>query len=170
MTILFFRHDLDSISTDIVLFYPNTLFALFPGVPLQVSHLKAACEDTSERTLLVITDELCSKRSLPVGVPSACWPNVVRHYPFNADRWRRTVNTWYHSGDLKDMQWLSHVSMKTLIQRKYCTFPDKSSNPRPHQIDRVPAFRPESELELRRHRRISRRSGYNRVKLFVYHQ
>ncbi|CAM9874089.1 unnamed protein product, partial [Ectocarpus fasciculatus] len=54
--------------------------------PYQASHLQAACEDPTETTVLIISDETCRTSGLPAGVPPACWSNVVRAFPFNHDR------------------------------------------------------------------------------------
>lgn len=62
---------------------------LFVRVPTQVSHLKAACEDLTERTLSLISDETCRAIALPPRLPTACWANVLRHYPYNAARYIR---------------------------------------------------------------------------------
>ncbi|CAN0532359.1 unnamed protein product, partial [Ectocarpus sp. 12 AP-2014] len=51
--------------------------------PHQMSHLKAACEDPTERTLLLVTDETCLNLYLPTKLPGGCWSNVARNYPYN---------------------------------------------------------------------------------------
>lgn len=82
-----------SLSTMAISVIPDTKLCFTYAWPAgQVSHLKAACEDTSERTVLFITDETCVFRQLPSGLPPACWPNVVRHYPYNAPRWENIEN------------------------------------------------------------------------------
>eukprot|EP00752_Nemacystus_decipiens_P013271 g11759.t1 len=53
----------------------------------QVTHLEAACEDPSETTVLVMSDETCRRGDRPpLGLPPACWSNVVRMFPFNTPR------------------------------------------------------------------------------------
>ncbi|CAN0261209.1 unnamed protein product [Ectocarpus sp. 12 AP-2014] len=54
-----------------------------PDPNQQMSHLKAACEDPTERTLLLVTDETCLNLYLPTKLPGACWSNVARNYPYN---------------------------------------------------------------------------------------
>ncbi|CAM9390189.1 unnamed protein product, partial [Hapterophycus canaliculatus] len=49
----------------------------------QISHLRAACEDPSETTVLFMVDEVCQRPGVPKGMPAACAKNVVRIYPFN---------------------------------------------------------------------------------------
>lgn len=53
---------------------------------IQESHLRAACDDKDETTIMVITSEACGKINLPGGVPPACGANVVYTYPFNDNR------------------------------------------------------------------------------------
>ncbi|CAM9626304.1 unnamed protein product [Scytosiphon promiscuus] len=51
----------------------------------QASHLKAACEDESETTVLMVVDETCQYRAQPRKVPVEC-SNFVRIYPSNIIR------------------------------------------------------------------------------------
>lgn len=49
--------------------------------------MEAACQDPSETTVMVISDETCRRGDgLPWGVPTSCWPNVIRAFPFNTPR------------------------------------------------------------------------------------
>ncbi|CAM9294234.1 unnamed protein product, partial [Hapterophycus canaliculatus] len=60
----------------------------------QASHLKAACEDESENTVIVIVDETCQWSTRRRNVPLEC-SNFVRIYPSNIVRWeehRRTAH------------------------------------------------------------------------------
>lgn len=52
----------------------------------QVTHLQAACEDPSVRTIMMNTDETCKYTPLSDTLPASCWTNIVRHYPVNAER------------------------------------------------------------------------------------
>ncbi|CAB1096925.1 unnamed protein product [Ectocarpus sp. CCAP 1310/34] len=54
--------------------------------PYQASHLQASCDDPTETTVLIISDETCRTSDLPVGIPPSCRFNVVRAFPFNQDR------------------------------------------------------------------------------------
>lgn len=51
----------------------------------QVSHVKAACEDESERAMILLNDETCQlrARSVNVGSPEACSGKIASHYPYS---------------------------------------------------------------------------------------
>lgn len=53
------------------------------AVGAQISHLRATCENENETTIIAIVDETCTWTKLPSWVPSPCFFNVVRVYPFN---------------------------------------------------------------------------------------
>ncbi len=53
---------------------------------MQVAHLRAACGDANETTVIVTVDETCEFERLPQRYPSICASYVMRVYPFNSER------------------------------------------------------------------------------------
>ncbi len=51
----------------------------------QLSHLRAACDDRSETTVVIMVDETC-REALPERLLSTCGLNGVRIYPLNSPR------------------------------------------------------------------------------------
>lgn len=49
----------------------------------QASHLQAVCDDESVTTILVVSDETCRREYYSPGIPTSCFQNVIRIFPYN---------------------------------------------------------------------------------------